>query len=103
MSAEDSKTGAETHQLFQKPTHELWESFVKHYGPKIYGWCQNHLRPAPSLVDDAAQTVLVNLWEKMENGGLAHWDPSKGRLHHWLRTVVRNVCRDALRKYRPTV
>jgi RNA polymerase sigma-70 factor (ECF subfamily) len=103
MSAcSDQRTGSETREFFEGPTERGWEHFVEHYGPKIYDWCRQRLRLAPGLAEDVAQTVIVDLFQKMQ-AGRAHWDPAKGRLHAWLRTVVRNACYDALAKHRPTV
>jgi RNA polymerase sigma-70 factor (ECF subfamily) len=103
MSAQpEQQTGNQTRQFFQEPTAAGWEHFVERYGPKIYDWCRQRLRLAPALAEDVAQTVVVNLFQKMQ-AGRAHWDPAKGRLHDWLRTVVRNACHDAQKKHRPTV
>ncbi len=102
MSARsEQQTGSETRQFFQGPTEAGWEHFVERYGPQIYDWCRQRLRLAPALAEDVAQTVIVNLFLKMR-AGQAHWGPAKGRLHDWLRKVVRNACHDALKKHRPT-
>jgi RNA polymerase sigma factor (sigma-70 family) len=98
----EPQTGSSTRQFFQDPTAAGWQHFVERYGPKIHDWCRQGLRLAPGLVDDVAQTVVVQLWEQMR-GGRAHWDPARGHLHPWLRTVVGNACKDALKKHRPTV
>jgi RNA polymerase sigma factor (sigma-70 family) len=98
----DQKTGNDTREFFRNPTEAGWEHFVKRYGPKIHDWCRRDLRLAPALVEDVAATVVGSLFEKMELGR-PHWDPAKGHLHAWLRTVVHNACRDALERHRPTV
>jgi RNA polymerase sigma-70 factor (ECF subfamily) len=98
----EQQTGSQTRQFFQDPTEAGWNHFVERYGPKIYDWCRLRLRLAPALVDDVAQTVVVNLWRQMRDG-LARWDPARGHLHPWLRTVVGNACKDALKKHRPAV
>jgi RNA polymerase sigma-70 factor (ECF subfamily) len=102
MSAQPEQTGNETRQFFRDPTEAGWEHFVDRYGPTIYDWCRQRLRLAPGLAEDVAQAVIVNLFHKMRLGR-AHWDPAKGRLHAWLRTVVRNACNDALHAQRPTL
>ena len=79
MSApSDQPTGSETRKFFADPTEAGWEHFVERYGPKIHDWCRQRLRLAPGLAEDVAQTVVVDLFQKMQ-AGRAHWDPARGR------------------------
>jgi len=98
----DQKTGTVTREFFREPTEAGWTHFVNRYGPRIYDWCRQGLLLAPALIDDVAQSVVVNLFCKMQ-AGCSVWDSSKGSLHAWLRTVVRNACYDALQQHRPTL
>jgi RNA polymerase sigma-70 factor (ECF subfamily) len=96
------ETGATTREFFRNPTEAGWNRFVDRYGPQIYDWCRKRLGLARGLAEDVAQTVIVTLFTRMQ-AGRSGWDPAKGSLHAWLRTVVRNACQDALQKHRPAV
>lgn len=74
-------------QLKDSENHSAWESFVKRYGPLIYGF---GLRRGVSRdeADDFAQDVLSQVSKSMEK---FDYDPAVGTFRSWLFQVARNV------------
>lgn len=74
-------------QLKDSENHSAWESFVKRYGPLIYGF---GLRRGISQdeADDFAQDVLSQVSRSMEK---FDYDPTVGTFRSWLFQVARNV------------
>ena len=68
-----------------------WEEFVDRYGGMIYSWCR-----ATGLQDadaqDVTQAVLTQLAVQLRRFA---YDPSQ-RFRGWLRTLVKNACRDCV-------
>lgn len=79
-------------RLGYRPSDQAaWEEFVDRYGGMIYSWCRaSGLQDADA--QDVTQAVLTQLAVQM---GRFAYDPSR-RFRGWLRTVVRNACRDCM-------
>jgi RNA polymerase sigma factor (sigma-70 family) len=75
-----------------------WEEFVDRYGAKIYSWCRAWgLQDADA--QDVTQAVLTKLAVQLRR---FTYDPSQ-RFHGWLRTLVKNACRDCMADRRRTI
>jgi RNA polymerase sigma-70 factor (ECF subfamily) len=76
--------------LRQDPTNqEVWERFVRRYGPKIYSWTRKWgLQEADG--QDAMQNVLVKLAEKMRS---FQYDPGLS-FRGWLKILTEHACCD---------
>lgn len=65
-----------------------WDEFAAAYGSLIRDWAtRTGLQHADA--DDITQLVLLKLV-----GGLASYDPSRGRFRSWLKKLVRNAITD---------
>jgi RNA polymerase sigma-70 factor (ECF subfamily) len=91
-----SRTGSRTRAFFQNPTEAGWEAFVDHYGPKVFAWCRSR-GLQPSDANDVLQNVLVRLHAAMTK---CPWDPKKGPLRRWLKSVTLNALFDYVQKRR---
>ncbi len=68
-----------------------WEEFVDRYGAKIYAWCRAwQLQDADA--QDVTQAVLGRLAVQLRQFA---YDPSQS-FRGWLRTLVKNACRDCM-------
>jgi RNA polymerase sigma factor (sigma-70 family) len=75
-----------------------WEEFVNRYGAKIYSWCRAwRLQDADAR--DVTQAVLAKLAVRLR--GFAYNPEQKFR--GWLRTLVKNACRDCMAERRRTI
>jgi RNA polymerase sigma factor (sigma-70 family) len=68
-----------------------WEEFVDRYGEKIYSWCRAW-RLQDADAQDVTQAVLVKLAVGLRR---FTYDPSQ-KFRGWLRTLVKNACRDCM-------
>ena len=68
-----------------------WEEFVDRYGERIYSWCRGW-RLQDADAQDVTQAVLVKLAVQLRR---FTYDPSQ-KFRGWLRTVVKNACRDSM-------
>jgi RNA polymerase sigma factor (sigma-70 family) len=77
-------------RLSQSPSDQsAWEEFVDRYGVKIYSWSRAwQLQDADA--HDVTQAVLIKLAIRMRQ---FIYDPAQS-FRGWLRTVVKNACRD---------
>jgi RNA polymerase sigma-70 factor (ECF subfamily) len=67
----------------------VWEEFVEHYGPRIYGWCRRwNLQEADA--QDVTQNVLLRLAEKLRDFS---YDPSRS-FRAWLKTLTHHAWSD---------
>jgi len=62
-----------------------WEEFVAYYRPFI-GIILRYLQVKESDIDDLSQTVIINLWKKLDS-----FDPGRSKFRTWLSTVIRNA------------
>ncbi len=91
-----SQTGSRTRAFFQNPTEDGWAAFVDHYGPRVFSWCRSKgLQSADA--NDVLQNVLVRLHTSMSK---SPWDPQKGLLRIWLKTVTLNALIDYVQRRR---
>ena len=77
-------------RLQSDPTDQaVWEEFVEHYGPRIYGWCRKwNLQEADA--QDVTQNVLLRLAEKLRDFS---YDPSRS-FRAWLKTLTHHAWSD---------
>ena len=77
-------------RLRRDPTDQaVWEEFVEHYGPRIYGWCRKwDLQEADA--QDVTQNVLLRLAEKLRDFS---YDPSRS-FRAWLKTLTHHAWSD---------
>ncbi len=77
-------------RLRRDPTDQaVWEEFVEHYGPRIYGWCRKwNLQEADA--QDVTQNVLLRLAEKLRDFS---YDPSRS-FRAWLKTLTHHAWSD---------
>jgi RNA polymerase sigma-70 factor (ECF subfamily) len=77
-------------RLRHDPTDQaVWEEFVEHYGPRIYGWCRKwNLQEADA--QDVTQNVLLRLAEKLRDFS---YDPSRS-FRAWLKTLTHHAWSD---------
>jgi RNA polymerase sigma-70 factor (ECF subfamily) len=77
-------------RLRRDPTDQaVWEEFVEHYGPRIYGWCRKwSLQEADA--QDVTQNVLLRLAEKLRDFS---YDPSRS-FRAWLKTLTHHAWSD---------
>ena len=90
-SAQDSGTRVTLlGRLRRDPTDQaVWEEFVEHYGPRIYGWCRKwSLQEADA--QDVTQNVLLRLAEKLRDFS---YDPSRS-FRAWLKTLTHHAWSD---------
>lgn len=75
------------------------EALYDRYAPRLLGLAKQMLGQT-ALAEETLQEAFFRVWEKAET-----FDPLRGQLTAWLVTIVRNLCRDALRqqKSRPAV
>jgi len=72
-----------------------WQEFVRHYGPKILGWCRRwNLQEADA--QDVTQNVLLKLAARMRT---FDYDPGRS-FRGWLRTVTQCALSDFLAERR---
>ena len=83
-------------RLRRDPTDQaVWEEFVEHYGPRIYGWCRKwNLQEADA--QDVTQNVLLRLAEKLRDFS---YDPSRS-FRAWLKTLTHHAWSDFLESRR---
>jgi RNA polymerase sigma-70 factor (ECF subfamily) len=80
-------------QLRVAPAPETWSRFVKLYTPLLFFWARKlGLRDADAA--DLVQDVFTTLVQKMPS---FHYDQQKS-FRSWLRTILMNKGRDALRR-----
>src|SRR5437763_6221235 len=79
-------------RLRRDPTDQaVWEEFVEHYGPRIYGWCRKwSLQEADA--QDVTQNVLLKLAQKLREFS---YDPSRS-FRAWLKTLTHHAWSDFL-------
>ncbi len=65
---------------------EAWERFFRAYWPPLYVW----LRRRGSQQQDALDLLQDFFLKGLDGPMLAHYDPSKGRLRHFLLTCLKN-------------
>jgi RNA polymerase sigma-70 factor (ECF subfamily) len=95
----DSRTGTTTREFFAYRARDGWARFADKYGGKIYDWCRARgLQDADA--EDVCSEFYCKLLEKWESDRKL-WDPAKGSLRAWLRTVTRNIWSDIRSKYPP--
>jgi RNA polymerase sigma-70 factor (ECF subfamily) len=90
-SASSSRTSVSLlGRIRQDPNDQAaWADFVKRYGPKIYGWCQQwHLQKADA--QDVTQNVLLKLAAKLRT---FVYDPALS-FRGWLRTLTEHALSD---------
>ncbi len=75
-----------------------WEEFVDRYGVKIYSWCRAW-RLQDADAQDVTQAVLARLAVRLRRFS---YDPAQ-RFRGWLRTLVKNACRDCMTERRRTI
>jgi RNA polymerase sigma factor (sigma-70 family) len=75
-----------------------WEEFVNRYGAKIYSWCRAW-RLQDADAQDVTQAVLARLAVRMRRFA---YDPAQ-KFRGWLRTLVKNACRDCMAERRRTI
>src|SRR6516225_6538449 len=77
-------------RIRQDPNDQAaWADFVRRYGPKIYGWCQQwHLQEADA--QDVTQNVLLKLAAKLRT---FVYDPAQS-FRGWLRTLTEHALSD---------
>ena len=96
-SAQDSGTRVTLlGRLRRDPTDQaVWEEFVEHYGPRIYGWCRKwSLQEADA--QDVTQNVLLRLAEKLRDFS---YDPSRS-FRAWLKTLTHHAWSDFVQSRR---
>jgi RNA polymerase sigma factor (sigma-70 family) len=89
----DSQTSLTLMELLrEQPQNALaWDTFVRRYHPKIYGWCKAWgLQEADA--EDVAQDVLAKLTQKMAS---FRYDQSRC-FRAWLKTVTQRVLSDLM-------
>jgi RNA polymerase sigma-70 factor (ECF subfamily) len=75
-----------------------WAEFVDRYGAKIYEWCRAWgLQNADA--EDVTQAVLGKLAVRLRQFA---YDPSQN-FRGWLRTLVKNACRDCMADRRRSI
>jgi RNA polymerase sigma factor (sigma-70 family) len=75
-----------------------WEEFVNRYGAKIYSWCRAwRLQDADAR--DVTQAVLAKLAVRLRRFAYKPAQTFRG----WLRTLVKNACRDCMAERRRTI
>jgi RNA polymerase sigma-70 factor (ECF subfamily) len=68
---------------------KVWEEFVSHYGPRVYGWCKKwQLQDADC--EDVTQNVLLRLADKMREFS---YDPTRS-FRAWLKTLTLHALSD---------
>jgi RNA polymerase sigma-70 factor (ECF subfamily) len=72
---------------------QVWEDFVRVYGPKIRSWCTKWQISEPDA-DDISQLVLVKLVEKLPEFEYDSGQSFRG----WLKVMVHNTWIDLTRK-----
>ena len=94
MSDRDSSKTSVTllGRLRHCPTDQrAWDTFVEHYGPKVYSWCRRW-RLQESDAQDVTQNVLLELARQMQS---FVYQPT-GTFRGWLRTVSHRAYCDFL-------
>jgi RNA polymerase sigma-70 factor (ECF subfamily) len=74
-------------QLKNPENHPAWESFVRLYGPLVYGFGLRRGIPRDEA-DDFAQDVLLQVSRAMER---FEYDPATGTFRSWLFQIARHV------------
>jgi RNA polymerase sigma factor (sigma-70 family) len=100
MEADGSTTSASLLlRLGDRPSDQAaWGEFVDRYGGIIYSWCRGSgLQDADA--QDVTQAVLTQLAVQL---GRFAYDPSR-RFRGWLRTLVKNACRDCVADRRHSI
>ena len=70
---------------------DAWREFVRHYGPKVGGWCRRWgLQEADA--QDVTQDVLLKLADKLKTFA---YDPARS-FRGWLRTLAHHAWSDFL-------
>ena len=64
---------------------DAWEEFVAYYRPFI-GIILRYLKVHEDSIDDLSQTVILNLWKKLDS-----FDPARSKFRTWLSSVIRNA------------
>lgn len=72
------------------------QAAMRLYLSPVLALARRLLRDA-SEAEDVAQESFTRLWQQAEN-----WQQSRGSVKAWLLTIALNLCRDRLRKKRPT-
>src|SRR5437899_3265349 len=75
---------------------EAWAVFQARYRDVLLAWCRRH-QMSPEDAEDLTQEVLLKLFEALSRGA---YDPAKGRLRCWLKTVVDRAAHDCWRRRR---
>jgi RNA polymerase sigma-70 factor (ECF subfamily) len=77
-------------RLRQGPADQAaWDEFVRHYAPKVHGWCRRW-GLQDSDADDVTQDVLAKLARSMKDFA---YDPQR-RFRAWLKTVAQHAWSD---------
>lgn len=86
-------------RLSRSPADQAaWAEFVDRYGVKIYEWCRAW-RLQDADAQDVTQAVLGKLAVSLRRFA---YDPSQS-FRGWLRTLVKNACRDCMADRRRSV
>jgi RNA polymerase sigma-70 factor (ECF subfamily) len=67
-----------------------WNEFVERYRPPIVELCRRRFGGSEAPAEDVTQGILVKLF----TGGIQTYDPEKGSLRAWLKTITKNAVRD---------
>jgi RNA polymerase sigma-70 factor (ECF subfamily) len=75
---------------------DAWAVFQAGYRGVILGWCQR-CGLDPHAAEDLTQEILIKLLDALPRH---RHNPDRGRFRSWLKTVVRHVLADRLRRQR---
>ena len=86
-------------RLSRAPADQVdWEEFVDRYGVKIYAWCRAW-RLQDADAQDVTQEVLGMLAVRLQRFSYYQSQTLRG----WLRTLVKNACRDCMADRRHSI
>lgn len=76
----------------KEENQEAWNAFHARYHDVIYAWCRRRELSA-AWAEDLTQEIWIKLLRDIRT-----YDPTKGRLRSWLKSVVNNAITDFWRR-----